>query len=72
MTLVSAYLPSHNVTGLEEIVPEQLRKTVAKYEDYDYLGTRIRGEIVKNLKDAANVASEVGISISGGVCGLVI
>lgn len=61
MTLLSGFSPSGSVDGLEEIVPEKLRRAVDRVSDYDYLGTRIRKEYFKNLVDATNAAMDVNI-----------
>lgn len=48
--------------GLEEVVPEKLHRVIMAVQDYDYLGTRIRNEFLKNIRDAYNVAVDVGPS----------
>lgn len=65
MTLLSGYPASEQVEGLEEVVPEKFRQAVASVEDYDYLGTRIRKELFRNLMDAIKTASSVSQAVSG-------
>lgn len=59
MTLLSGYPAESPTKGLEEIIPMKLVKVVKDYEEYDYLGTRIRNEFVRNIKDGFNFALEV-------------
>lgn len=37
--------------GLEEIVPKTFQKVVSFFDDYDFLGTRIRNQLFKNIVD---------------------
>lgn len=59
MTLLSGYEPDFQFKGLEEIAPKKLVEVVKNYEEYDYLGTRIRNELAKNIKDGLNFALQV-------------
>lgn len=73
MTLLSGYLPSERVAGLEEIVPEKFRQAVAFYDDFDYLGIRIRNEYWQNIKAVVHAGNTVRIlkftevSLNGGL-----
>ena len=63
MTLLNAFKENRPaVEGLEEVVPEKLHRVIMAVQDYDYLGTRIRNEFLKNIRDAYNVAVDVGPS----------
>lgn len=59
MTLLSGYAAQGNVKGLEEIVPEKFQKLVSFFDDYDYLGTRIRNQFFKNFMDIIKYARNV-------------
>lgn len=52
VTLLSGYAAKGSMKGLEEIVPEQLKRIVTKYGDHDYLGIRIRNKHVGSIIDA--------------------
>lgn len=59
VTLVSGYEPDFSIKGLEEVAPKQLVKVIKDYEEYDYLGTRIRNEFFTNIIDGIKFATQV-------------
>lgn len=50
--------------GLEEIVPKTFQKVVSFFDDYDFLGTRIRNQLFKNIVDTIKYGINVSKSAS--------